>query len=354
MLALVKRPRSPFWVIRGSIKGRRYEETTGTAERALAEEIRAKREAELFREAIYGRSAPASTSFAQAALAYVEEGGAKRFLRPVAEHFAETPLAKIDQDAIERGARRVYPQASAATRNRQFFTPASAVLHFAARRGWVSQPIIARPNVAAAPFRWLTPEEAERLIAASSPHLRPLVVFMLYTGARSGEALALDWRDLSLGRAHVTFTKTKNGEARGVPLHRRVVAELANLPHREGPVFRRPDGLAYVGPKGADDTSAGSRIKKAFRGAVRRAGLVNVSPHDLRHTFATWHYQGNRDLTALQKLGGWKSVAMVLRYAHVNVGELAASIDRLPSGFEASQVGGLLGDSDSEADGLAG
>jgi hypothetical protein len=39
-----------------------------------------------------------------------------------------------------------------------------------------------------------------------------------------------------------------------------------------------------------------------------------------------------RDLGALQKLGGWKSVRMVLRYAHVNVGELAHTIDRLPGG----------------------
>ena len=63
------------------------------------------------------------------------------------------------------------------------------------------------------------------------------MIFLLYTGGRAGEALWLDWRDVS-ARAHVTFPKTKNGEARGVPLHPRVVAALANLPHREGEVFR--------------------------------------------------------------------------------------------------------------------
>ncbi len=331
MLSLVKRPRSPFWVIRGSIKGRRIEESSGTTDRRLAEEIRAKREAEIFRQAIYGHTAPSAT-FADAALSYVEGGGSKRFLRPVVEHFGETPLARIDQDAIERGARKVYPNATAATRNRQFFTPASAVLHHAAKRGWAAAPILERPKVKDAPFRWLTPEEAERLIAASSAHLRPLIVFMLYSGARSGEALALDWRDVDLDRGHASFLKTKNGEARGVPLHRRVIAELANLSHREGPVFRRPDGLPYASPKGGEDTSSGSRIKKAFRGAARRAGLADVSPHDLRHTWATWFYQTNRDLTALQKLGGWKSVQMVLRYTHTDASEHAASIDKLPSG----------------------
>jgi integrase len=95
-------------------------------------------------------------------------------------------------------------------------------------------------------------------------------------------------------------------------------------------VFRRPDGLPYEQPKGGDDTSAGGRFKKAFAGACKRAGVIDFTPHGCRHTWATWHYAANRDLTALQKLGGWKSVQMVFRYAHVNVGELSHTIDRLP------------------------
>ena len=275
------------------------------------------------------------------------------------EHFGETPLAKIDQAAVERGARKVYPDASAATINRQFFTPASAVLHHAAKRGWTASPILERPNVKAAEFKWLKRDEAERLIAAAGAALKPLLIFMLYTGARSGEALGLDWRDVVLDRdrAHVNFPKTKNGEPRGVPLHRRVVAELANLPqpHDDGPVFRRPDGYPYAMPKGGDDTSAGSRIKKAFAGACRRAGLSGFSPHDLRHTWATWFYIANRDITALQKLGGWKSAEMVLRYTHANVDELAHTIDKLPSGaFEAVRDGGFLGDGVSGGSEIAG
>src|SRR4051812_34848386 len=75
-------------------------------------------------------------------------------------------------------------------------------------------------------------------------------------GARIGEALWLDWRNVDLARRHVAFPHTKNGDARGVPLHERVVVALANLPHRQGEVFRRPDGLPYERPKRADDTSA--------------------------------------------------------------------------------------------------
>jgi integrase len=176
-------------------------------------------------------------------------------------------------------------------------------------------------------------------------HLRPLVIFMLYTGARAGEALWLDWRDVDLSRAHVTFPKTKNGDARGGPLHPRVVAALTTIPHRDSEVFRRPDGMPYERSRNIDDTSAGSRIKTAFGGACRRAGIEDFHPHDCRHTWATWFYAANRDLFALQRLGGWKTLSMVMRYVHVNVAELAPSIDRLPV-----LGGGKLGESEFSED----
>jgi integrase len=329
-LQLKRRPKSPYWIIRGTIRGIRVEESTGTGERRVAEEIRAKREAELLAQSVYGRRATAT--FAEAALSYLENGGSRRFLEPVIKHFSTIALAKIDQDALDRGARKLFPDAAAATRNRQFYTPASAVLHHAARRGWCSLPLIERPQAGPDRIRWIPIDEANRLIDAGADHLRPLLIFWFYTGARAGEALWLDWRNVDLTRAHVTFPKTKNGEARGVPLHPRVVAALANLKHRDGEVFRRPDGSPYERPKHIDDTSAGSRIATAFAGACRRAGITDFHPHDCRHTWATWHYAANRDLGALQRLGGWKSIRMVMRYAHVNVGELSHTIERLPGG----------------------
>lgn len=216
----------------------------------------------------------------------------------------------------------------------------------AAKRGWCSPIILERPTSPPGRVRWLMKDEAERLIDASGDHLRPLVIFMLLTGARAGEATWLDWRQVDLVRGHVTFLDTKNSELRGVPLHQRVVAALANLPHRDGAVFRRPDGLPYAARRthtraGAPtyDTSASDRFKKAFAGACKRAGITDFSAHDCRHTWATWHYAANCDLGALQKLGGWKTIAMVMRYSHVNVGELRHTIDRLP--------GGNLGDANS-------
>ena len=331
-LRLVRRPKSPNWIIRGTIRRIRIEESTGTDNKKIAEEIRAKREAELLAESVYGRRATAT--FAQAALSYLQQGGSKRYLNRIIAHFGTAALVGIDQDAIDRAARNLFPDVSNSTRLRQFYGPVSAVLRHAAKRGWCSTPIIERPKAPKPRIRSLTIEEANRLINACADHLRPLVIFLIYTGARVGEALWLDWHDVDLERGHVTFPKTKNGEPRGVPLPSRVVNALSELPHRNDEVFRRPDGLPYQRPQGEDDEnrSAGSRIKTAFRGACRRAGILDFHPHDCRHVFATWHYAHNRDLTALMKLGGWSNIKSVSRYTHANVDEFRSTMDRLPGG----------------------
>jgi len=332
-LKLVHRPKSPYWIMRGTVRGISIEESTGTTNKAVAEEIRTKREAEILTESVYGKSI--TVTFAHAVADYLEHGsGAKRFMQPVLDHFGMTLLRDIDQHAIDTAAKKLFPKGGSATRNRQAYTPISSVLHHAAKKGWCSDPVIARPEQPKGKVRWIKADEADKLIDACAGHLRPLVVFMLYTGARTGEALWLDWSNVDLGMRQVTFPKTKNGEPRSVPLHPRVVEELAKLGHRTGDVFLTNRGKPYSRPKPDDDadTSAGSRISSGFRGACNRAGITNFTPHCCRHTWATWHHQKNRDLPKLQELGGWRSIEMVLRYAHTNVEQHADSINALPWG----------------------
>lgn len=346
-LKLVKRPKSPNWIMRGTVRGQSIEETTGTADKETAEAIRIKRENDLLTESVYGKEL--TVTFAHAALDYLEHGNAdQRFLKQIVDYFGKMLLRDIDQHALDVGAKKLYPKAANSTRNRQFYTPVSAILHHAARKKMCPVPLIERPKQPPGKLRWLKPAEAEQLLAACPKHLRPLVVFMLYTGARAGEAVWLDWSTVDLDYNRVTFPKTKNGSARSVPLHGRVVQELAALPLRTGPVFLTHRRRPYESPRAEDksDQSAGSRINTAFRSAVKAAGLgwtvpddkgklvwaTDVTPHVCRHTWATWHYQANRDFTALQKLGGWKTASMVFRYAHTNPDEHANSINALPWG----------------------
>ena len=138
--------------------------------------------------------------------------------------------------------------------------------------------------------------------------------------------------DVDQARRRVALLETKNGTDRGVPLHSRAFQALARLPQRDGPVFRRPDGGPY-----ATRRDGGGQIKTGFQAACRRAGIVGFTPHDCRHTWATWFYRQTRDLKALMELGGWKSERMVMRYVHVNPDHHRAAIDSLPHGAEPVQ-----------------
>ena len=321
-LKLTRRHGSPCWYIRGSIRGVRVDESTGVEQRAAAEEVLVRRGAEILERSIHGDAL--SRTFAEAALSYMEGGGESAPLTPILKAIGRTKLAAIGQAEIETLARKLLPHAGPATLNRRVYTPIVAVLHHAARKKWCAKPVVARPKQPQGRMRWATHEEAERLMAAASPHLRPLVLFLLSTGARLSEALYLEWRDVDLSRGQVVFTDTKNGEARGVPLHPRLVATLANLKRKEGRVFRRPDGRPYE-----ERAGGGGQVKTAWAGMCRRAGISDFTPHDCRHTWATWHYAANRDMRALMELGGWKSAEMVIRYAHVNTAHLAPTIGKL-------------------------
>ena|SRR6202035_936867 len=116
-------------------------------------------------------------------------------------------------------------------------------------------------------------------------------------------------------------------------------ARLANLPHREGCVFRRPDGKAYERLDGDYEQSSGGRIKTAFKAACRRAGIKDFHVHDCRHTWASWFYQEHHDFIALQHLGGWKTLSMVTRYAHQNSEKYLDGINAMPSLIKANKFG---------------
>jgi len=73
------------------------------------------------------------------------------------------------------------------------------------------------------------------------------VTFLFYTGARIGEALWLDWRNIDLQRAQVQFLDTKNGSDRGVPLHPSLVG------HPRQPAS--PRGLRFPQARPHDQTA---------------------------------------------------------------------------------------------------
>lgn len=157
-------------------------------------------------------------------------------------------------------------------------------------------------------IRWLEREDALRLIGELPEHWRPLVIFALSTGLRRSNASQLKWADVDIERrvAWVHPDEAKSGRAIGVALNQMAMDVIkGQIGKDEVHVF------AVKGKPISVDSNT------AWRNALRRAGIENFRFHDLRHTWASWLVQSGVGLTELQEMGGWESVEMVRRYAHL-------------------------------------
>jgi integrase len=309
------------FTIAGYVAGQRVRQRAQSSDAKLAKKEAALLEAEILNTAWHGERR-GTRLFAEAALSYLEAAPRSEHTKHYVTRILlalgdKVTLNKVNQDAAIRLRRLVLPEnAKNATYTRQIVTPLRAILRHAAGRGWCDLPIILAPKAAQGRTRYLLPDQAERLIGGVAAHLKPVLIFLLGTGARIGETIYLDWQETDLNGARAIFwpDQTKTGKRRNAYLPPRVVAALANLPHRDGPVFLSDKGRPYADRRGA----YGGQIKTGFKGAVRRTGLdPALTVHDLRHTWASWHYAVHRDLIALQQEGGWSSVVQVTRYAHL-------------------------------------
>lgn len=68
---------------------------------------------------------------------------------------------------------------------------------------------------------------------------------------------------------------------------------------------------------------------KAWKGALKRAGISNFRFHDLKHTRASWLVQSGVSLLALKEAGGWETPEMIQRYAHLSAGHLTEHVSKI-------------------------
>lgn len=167
-------------------------------------------------------------------------------------------------------------------------------------------------------LRWLTPEEAHRLLDACRTHqgapLSDLVEFCLYTGLRQAEALGLTWDRVDRARGVLLLEITKSGRRREVPLCGPADAVLARRAGTDGLVF---------------GTSSWTMFRKGWEKALGVAKLDGLHFHDTRHTFASWAVQRGATLPELKDLLGHSTLAMVMRYAHLSPEHLRSAVARL-------------------------
>ncbi len=174
--------------------------------------------------------------------------------------------------------------------------------------------------------RFLEPDEERRLLDTASEPLRSLIMLAINTGLRvQSEALTLRWADVDLPRGLLTVSGTyaKNGQTRTVPLNARAKTALRHLHSlsRGDMVFAKSDGLGY------------RSMRTAFELACQRAGLREVTPHTLRHTFASRLAMAGVDVRTIMELGGWQHLAMVQRYSHLSPRHKVAAVEQIADLF---------------------
>lgn len=302
---------------RGTVAGRRVEESLGTRDRKAAIRKLAERQIEL--EDTVGK--PARTTFAAAAVAYLNDNGEGRYLPPILKWFGpDTLVDDVSIQDIAAAAQALKPDVSSQTRHRCVVTPIRAVLeHY--KRGGPRQ-----KHNDNARTRWLTPEEAERLILAAEPAVRRVMLTILGGGLRTAEIIKLQVADINAqtGQAWIADPKNERPRWAGMERARGLPALLEGLP-KDGAAFRTQSGEAY---KIRPNNSAG-QFAVPFNRARDLAGLgEDVTPHVLRHTWATWFYAVNRNLPALMENGGWVSVSMAIRYTKLAPADLPAQLEK--------------------------
>ncbi|RBO72582.1 tyrosine recombinase, partial [Microbacterium sp. H6] len=174
----------------------------------------------------------------------------------------------------------------------------------------------------------LTIEQVERLLAAPSPEDplgirdRALLELLYATGARVSEAIDLDVDDLAHG--DVLRLRGKGAKERIVPVgsYARAAVDAYLTRVRPGLAAKgRASARLFLGARGAPLSRQSAWL--VIRAAAERAEItVDVSPHTLRHSFATHLLQGGADVRVVQELLGHSSVATTQIYTHVSVDAL--------------------------------
>lgn len=330
-MPLTLKKRGRVYQVRGTVAGQSIRESTHCERRADAEAYARQLERRILDRHALG-IAPTLT-LAEIALEYMQTGGERRFLRPILEFFGpDFRLKDLDNGAVTRAASALYPAAAPATINRQLITPLRALVNYAAEDGRASPRKFRTRRGDNPRTRWLRPAEASALIAAANPALAVVIEALIGSGARVRELLTASVDNWHPDTGELWIDETKNGRPRMVrmPSRARDAIEAARAP--SGVLLRKPDGAPYV--MGERQTP----IKTAFATARAKAGLgPEVTPHVLRHTWATWYYSATKDFGGLLDLGGWQVPDMAMRYRKIAPDDMADQLGR--HGWRFDQLG---------------
>lgn len=318
-MSLYKRPGSPFWQYSFTVNGVRFRGSTGTESKREAQAVEA-----------------AKRTDAKTKRTFEDEWRLRDVLGAYwHEHGQHTPSASFIEQKLDALSRVIGPNTKLAdltnqkllnyraTRRGEGMQPHSvnrdfnclrAALNHARDMHGKTLPDIAWKKIRAKEppgrIRFLSHEEYQTLLSVSDPGLQKIIRFAVATGLRKSNILKLDWREVDLSSALITVS-IKGNKRHTVRMTAEVRAMLAMDMERTGRVF---------------DTV---NFRKRWDKAVKDAKLDNFHFHDLRHTFASWARMAGADLADICEALGHSSVAVTMRYAHIEPADHETAFDRV-------------------------
>lgn len=306
--------------------GQRVRHSAGTPDKKQAQEYHDRLKAQLWRQSRLGEQPDrgydeAAIRFLAACEGQSDYDSKARYIEYWRQHLGGLTIGQITADDVlgNLPTHRTYKHKGPtplkpATKNRYLAT-IRTMLNMCVTWGW----IIKAPHLPAMKeprrrIRWITPAEAQALISAIPQQwLRNACILGFATGMREDELYSLEWPQVNMRNrsAWVEGDQAKSGRARAIPLNADALAVLERLQRKDGYVLTR-NGKRI---NGGDD--------RMFAKASADAGIKNFRFHDIRHTWASWHAQAGTPLLVLQKLGGWETLEMVMKYAHLAPSHLA-------------------------------
>jgi site-specific recombinase XerD len=173
----------------------------------------------------------------------------------------------------------------------------------------------------------LSQEEVARILTIP-PHLksRALLMTIYAAGLRRSEAARLRVSDIDSARMTITVHQGKGQKDRVVMLSPVLLDTLRQY-------WRQAKPKQWLFPgETPDQPISGNDISMVFHNAVRRAGITKkVSPHSLRHSFATHLLESGTDLRTIQILLGHRSLKTTARYLHISQHLVRATASPLDS-----------------------
>lgn len=341
--------RGPVWWISFVCNGTRYRQSTGTADRKLAQRIQDNVKGEIAQGKWFERLPGEEKTFREMMEKYLTEHASKKasarsfagYSKNLISFFGDCILTEITPKAIsEYKMKRREDGVKPATINRELAAMKKAFNLALKEWEWVKENPVMKVSMEQENNkrdRWLRDDEEKRLLRACPPWLQELEVFALNTGMRLSEILELKWNEVDLSRMTVTVIRSKNGEKRTIPINGTALQLLSKK------YLVHSGRSEFVFPSQAQTMISKYNVGRAFRGAIVKAEVKDLHFHDLRHTFATRLVQAGQDLYKVQKLLGHKSAAMTQRYAHHYPESLrgaVAVLDNSNDGFSHNLVTG--------------